>query len=389
MFTYSDAIEHLQDYCGGAADAKGQSFIRRSVVRSYKDISQHSKGWRYYIRRGRVRQKAPVSSSTITYTSSTRVLALASGSWPTWAPLGVVRIDNVDYQIDSVSGGNAILNALNCPLDDIAAGTSYELYQTEYPLPADFQDIVIPSGYGLSSNSFDQSYVTPEQWYAMEKTDGSEGDTYYWTIIGSQYVNSYGVKALCVRPIPSTTQDYEFLYRRRAREVRYSGYEPSDYAGTISISGTTVTGSGTSFTSRMVGSVIRLTDSTTTTPTGFGGLNPYTEEFVITAVASATSLSITNTPSLTYSGCKYRISDAMDVDQVMIDCLLAGCEYQIEMLRNKSDASIGRIQSKYDRSLVQAFERDIQLPIARAGVPFCWDYSEAPVTGGLSYTVDI
>lgn len=362
MLTYSDLIEHLTDYLGGAADNAMQSHIRRAASNAYKRIAYHPHKWRYYICRSRVNLNGIYSTGTIAYTASTRTFAISGGSWPSWAANGEIKVDGKLYDCESVSGSSLVVTADNCPVSNISSGTSYELHQASYPLPVDFQDIHFVKNESL----WQQRYVSPESWYALNRCEGSTGDPECWTVIGDLKKGRYGRQSLCVYPTPTTDAAHEFLMRRKARDMRLSGYESNP--GTIAISGTTVTGTSTTFNSKMVGSVLRLTDSTTTQPTGIGGLNPYLEEFVITGYTSATSITISGTPINTYSGVKYRVTDPADVADAMQPLLLRGCEYEIAVLRNTSDASLGRAKALYNEEFIRAMEVDQLTAIAQSGI---------------------
>jgi hypothetical protein len=365
MLTYSDELEHAIDYLGGAPDNRAQASPRRAVVNAYQRLTTNAKQWRYYIVAGRVNLNGSYSTGTIEYTASSRTFAITGGSWPSWAIYGQIRIERNIYEVESVSGSNLVVTAANCPVANIASGTSYELFQSAYPVPSNYQDI-----YAVVGNStWMQWYVDPETWFARQRLYTQTGAPWRWTILGEDNPYTYGKKVLVVDPSPSEDAPHVFLYRRTARALRYSGQETAATAGTISISGATVTGSGTSFNARMVGSVIRLTDSTTTAPTGLGGLEPYTEEAVIKTYSSSTSITLATTPSGTYSGTKYRISDPLDIDDCMISPMRRGVEFELQSIRNASDAALGRAQSLYNQELIKAWEIDQQSAISRAGIP--------------------
>ncbi len=366
MLTYSDMIEYTTDYLGGGADNRMQSYVRRAVVGAYQRVAMHPKGWRYYVQRTRVNLNGTYSTGTIEYTASTRTFVISDGSWPSWAKYGEITVSDSTYRVKSVSGTSLVVSDAGFPVSNIAAGTAYSISQTAYPLPATFRDV-----YGIEGeNRTDQCYVTPEQFFHLRKTLGSGGSPTYWTVTGDDTFGTSGSKSLLVYPVPSADSPHEFLMRRLPRVIRYSGYSTNDNVGTVSISGTTVTGTSTAFTARMIGSVIRVGDSTTAIPTSIGGLEPYTEEFVITAVASATSLTIASAPTYTYSGVKYLITDPLDIDECMEQAVKRAVMYEIEVIRNGTDAAMSRARSNFDQELVRAWESDSLLAIGRAGIPF-------------------
>jgi hypothetical protein len=374
-------IEHATDYLGGSAADQLTSRIRRAILNAYQRLTTNNHGWRYYIVAGRVNLNGLYDTGTIAYTASTRTFAITGGSWPSWAKYGQIRVANDVYDVESVSGSNLVVTALNSPVDNIASGTAYQLFQAQYAVPDDYQDLYIVT----STGGWLQGYITPEDWFSQQRNYASVGTPNRWTIAGSTNPK-YGRKALLVDPAPSSNAPHVFLYRRTARPLRLTGQETASTTGTLSISaaGTTVTGVGTSFSSRMIGSVLRVCDSTTTSPDGLGGAEPYTEEFVIKAVASTTSLTIGSASVAAYSGVKFRVSDPIDIDDCMISPMWRGVEFEIESVRNTSAAALARAKDLYQQELLGAWAIDGQSDIARAGIPLIDDaYCDA------NYTVNV
>jgi hypothetical protein len=99
---------------------------------------------------------------------------------------------------------------------------------------------------------------------------------------------------------------YEAKPNPRAAPVEYS-------TGTISVSATAVTGVGTAFTSAMIGRYLRV-GTTSALPTGIIGDNPVYTEYKITAVGSATTLTLESAAD-TATTVKYLIDDAVDIEQ--------------------------------------------------------------------------
>ena len=374
MITYSDVIEHLVTHLGGGADDRIQAQVRLAVYDAYRRVTEHPKGWRYYISKSRVNLNGEYSTGTIAYTASTRTFTLTDGTFPSWTVNGEIRIGTRGYKVATNPTSTTLtIDSTNAPTANIAAGTEYSLVQTAYPLPLTFADVYVVEG----DDNWPTSYIPPSHWYEVDRTSQSLGNPIYWSVIGDSNTNSYGRKSLVVYPAPTTDAPHEFLMKRRPRALRYSGQSAAEFTGTVSISGTTVTGSGTSFSSRMVGSILRVTDSTTAVPTALGGLEPYTEEFVITAYTSATSITISSTPVGTYSGVKFRVSDPLDIDDCMESAIRAGAIYEIAKTRNETDAAMQRSRQVYLEELNRAWEIDVLRGIDRAGIPFFGNESSA------------
>ncbi len=383
MITYSDMIENLTTFLGGGADDRQQSHIRLAVYDAYRRVTQHPKGWRYYIVRSRVNLNGMVSTGTVAYTASTRTFTLSGSTFPSWTVSGAIRIGSRNYEVETNPTSTTLtIDTTNAPVSDIAAGTSYQLVRYNYRLPADFQDVY----WVEDDNTWTQSYVTPHQWYALDKTSMSVGSPSYWTILGDTSPGMYGRKAFNVFPAPSTSSPYEFLMRRRPRDIRLSGQSSTETAGTIAVSSgsTTVTGTNTAFGSRMIGSVMRFTDSTTLCPNGLGGLEPYTEEHVIADVTNATTLTLATAVGSAYSGTKYRITDPLDIDDCMETAVRSAAIYEIARNRNETDADTQRQRQTYIEELMRAWEIDQTRGIDRCGIPF---YNDAPDTSDSNFQV--
>lgn len=159
--------------------------------------------------------------------------------------------------------------------------------------------------------------------------------------------------ALRMYPPPDAVYRYEYLYRRQPRQLLTPQYN----TGTVTTSGTAVTGVGTAWTSNMVGSVIRFSSSTTA-PTGITGTNPPTAERIITARGSTTTLTIDSALSSELAAVKYEISDPIDIEQgAMYSFFLRKCEYELGCLLNKSD-DLPALTKKLKMAEIEAKEAD-------------------------------
>jgi hypothetical protein len=184
---------------------------------------------------------------------------------------------------------------------------------------------------------------------------------------------------LVFSPPPDAERTYDVMYEAEPRALKIL----EENAGTCTVSSLSVTGSGTAFDSSMVGSVIRFTTSTTDAPTSLEGYissdNPYDEYRVITAVASATSLTIDEAVSGTYSGTKFSISDPLDIDVTsMYTCLLRMAEVEYGRLSGAPDLSTR--EQLASRELERAKENDNRVTHAAKGYVAYDKFSRVNVT---------
>jgi hypothetical protein len=105
----------------------------------------------------------------------------------------------------------------------------------------------------------------------------------------------------------------------------------------------------------MVGSFLRTSQSTTLAPTGYGGPNPYDDQRRIDSYTSTTSIGVFPAMDYAHSGCKYLISDPIDVAPHMINALLRGAEYHLALARGRNE---DRAERAYQTALLKAREAD-------------------------------
>lgn len=349
--SYQDCCDHLVDYMGGATSDEVVRYARRAVQDAYNHLPAiHN--WSYLIGRGRVTTVAPQSTGTITYTNSSLTVTLAGATFPSWVVQGVIVINNIPYQIASNPTSTTItLPAQNNPGADVAAGSSYTLYQDAYSLPIDFTqcDEIVNVNYGLR-----MTFEHPSAWLTFQRIYRGPATPKIYTITGSP--GFFGAMALKFFPAPDNIYFMDFIYKRRPRPLNVVLVN----TGTVTLtSGSlTVTGAGTSWDSSMVGSSIRFSASgNNVPPTGPSGENPFFLERTVLSVGSTTSLTVDADPATTAAGLAYAISDPVDIEEAsMLSFFLRLCEKMCR--RNRRMTSIPEEIADYQASLVEAQEAD-------------------------------
>lgn len=365
LFTFGDCVEMLTDYLGGSPITVEQRAARNAVIMAYNDLTAE-RSWRYFYKHARIHTSAPVTSGTITYdhtghAAGERALIHSATNWTTlasWAAGARVVVGDVVARISSISSGTPTVAFLDEQLTfpaDIAAGTSYTLYRAIYDLPIDFRAIHsfhTENKYRLSWTSFDQ-------WMDLERTYATTSGT-GWTaaLTGSEDV--YGQKAVALWPYPDAAETLDYVYQRYPRDLRFTGWGTAETAGTITNSGAAVTGSGSSFSSNMVGAILRFGTSSAL-PTSLAGGNPYADQAVVASVASSTSLTLDRTPATNYSAVKYTISDPMDLHRSQLPALVRGAEYQLAMVLGKDSQQKFR-EYQYALNLAKQGDADMLDP---------------------------
>lgn len=358
-WTHSDAVEFLADRFESVDQSDRIGRLTGVAVRTaYRDLPNRLQ-WSYYRRRVTLVTAAPYSTGTVAYDhtggSSERLVTLSSGTWPTWATYGTLKIGDVSYKVTSrISGTEITLDADNNPGEDVASGTAYTLFRTQYPLPNGYRTV---SGVFDVRQNCELQNVSPGELVALGIGDMTTGNPRCWTARG--LVADYpGRVALEFWPPPSDAGTIEVSLGNQGRELLLAS---SVTAGTVTVSsgGTSVTGSGTAFTAACVGSVIRFSSGPTNVPTGLHGLYPYDHQSIITARTSATAITIADAAPQAYTGVKYCISDPIDIEPgSMLTYFLKACSYELGSLLSIDQRKLAILESERMEALRMAASAD-------------------------------
>lgn len=358
--TYQDSVDGLIDFVGGGPSDQVLRDVRRAVAEAYREIPNVHK-WPYLYRHGRLVTQAPYFGidpagvnprATIQYQHSggvrPRLMTLTGGVWPSWAASAFIRVstaeESFNFQMFRVS---QVLSATTLVLDDqinpgvdIAPGTTFIMYQDSYQLPA---DLISQDQPFYELNIGGMQYVQPREWLFENRYILSEGTPNFYTISGDpQYP---GRLVMRIVPWPSESRTIDFIYMRRPRPLIYQ--QTNGGVLTISNGGTTVSCSTPSFTSAMVGSILRVSANAKTPSNAIGsvaGYNPAVLEATILSFISATSIIIDTPSPQILSGVGWYVSDPIDFEQgTMLTAFVRSSEAKIAGLRNlktKNDAQV-------------------------------------------------
>lgn len=348
-YTYADAIEHVSAYLGKDVSRYGASAVRRAIQSALLDLPTHH-NWTYYQAAGRVVSVPQYSTGSVEYAEATRELTLTDGTWPTWAAYGIVYIDNVAYTVESRTSGTVLVLAeATTPGDDLDAGTSYAIVRETYPLPEDFVtggDMVI-----ASEGQFLEFRPQMDLISARRTNEGPGKPQYFGTVSGQA---RDGKMAVQFWPPPDLRYSFDFSYRRRPREAVIE--EAKDGKASVTADSAVVTGTGTAFSQRHVGCVMRLS-ADGNPPTGRTGVRPYEVERRVLSVASATSLTLDGTVTQTLSRVAYTLSDPIDVEPgAMLNAFLRMAEKQVRIGSRMEQTTEER--TTYYQSLAAARDAD-------------------------------
>jgi hypothetical protein len=350
--TYFDVVEHLiTSSFGGPQDAE-QRDIRTAVQRAYAELTQ-IRDWAYYHVFGRVYLEAS-HSTTATISSGVATLSSAYSSLASGPPAThfAMRVGDTNYALSSYVDGYEVTLA-NASSVNAAAGTAVTLFRSIYPLPSDFRNLDEPSD---EFNWWAGLYVTPDEAMKIERVSNSSGAPFHWTVIKDPATNGWALKLV---GYPTRVETLDFTYRRTARGLRYSGHEAGSRQGTVTVANGSVTGAATAFATAMVGSILRLGD-TTNSPGPLSAITPYSAEGVITARSSATAATCASGITAA-AGTKYLITDPIDLAPHMHNAMYSAAEYWLARIRNqKPDNAF----AMYQRDLRLAMEMDQLAPLS-------------------------
>ncbi len=362
LWTYQDAVEAVLDSFDALASGRTLRLAKRAVQEAYRRLPTLHR-WATYDATYKFATVATYTTGTIAYDhtggASERMVTLTTGTWPTWADFGTIKISDVHYQVATRESSSIITLSPNSnPGADVASGTSYTLYRRSYPLPVDFRKHV-----SLTRDDDQQfvMYCTSEDQFDFSALTDDISDPLTFTI--RQDNEYYGGLAIVFSEIPNTDDSYTMLYERSARPLVY--YKVTGGTVSVTANATTVTGSGTAFAAGHVGSIIRFSGDGTSAPTPIHGDiagvdNPYVSQRVITARSSTTSLTIDSAASsANLSAVLYTISDPLDIEHTaMLHGLLRLAESEYARYARMSQKDVTEREQSAFRAIREAAAAD-------------------------------
>ncbi len=372
LLTYGDMIDELVHFLDGLPEEASQDRARQAIQAAYRELPLSHK-WRYFTAHGRINVTAEYTTGTVTYTSSTRTLTLASGTWPDWARSGRLLIgsDTVIYKVAERSSDSEItLEADFCPAADVAAGTSYTLYRAVYPLPADMRGL---EEIHDEATLWSTTYINPGEWVAQERHFRRSGRPFCWTVMGA--ADLYGQMALHLNGRPATAQTFDFIYQRNARAMNYDGYglfssQESNSVTSAAAAQDVFELSEIVLPTDVVGSVVRMGRTDTSIedpPKNLGSVNPYSEQKIIIARPDGRRGQVDSNFSFGEgTDGHFTISDPVDLPNYLLEAFQRGCEYQLA-LRQAPDR-VALQQNLYQAALQEARARNAYVQPPRSPV---------------------
>lgn len=371
LHTYRDVLEHLQDYTGGLPQEVETRRGRGVIQEAYRDIAAFHK-WKYFRAQRRVLLNESYATGTVAYDhtggASERLVTLTDGTFPDWARYGTMLIgsSNAVYKVATrESNTTATLDESLNPGQDIAAGATFTIYRSRYPLP---NDIIHLWAVNDENGWWSNGWVAPDDWMQLERHDStSDASGFHWTIMGDP--DNYGSLSLFVWPYPN--DDYltlDYICTRRPRRLVYDGYSlySSSTSGqtisTFSAAATTTTLTGFTLSNEAIGSVIRFARSgASAPPDGANGPNPFLMQKVVRLITTAGSI-VTFDSAAEYANASthFAISDPVDLPEYLLNAFYRRVEL-LWCLRFRKDM-VALAQSAWDEAIRYALSQDAVAP---------------------------
>jgi hypothetical protein len=137
MVTWKDLVDHTIDYLGATPSAEARRDGRRATLEALRDLASAGE-WTYYYDRFRLDIVGPYLTGTLSYDHTggayERLLTLVGGTWPSWAALGSIVLDNIPYEVDRRIDDTRITLTENANPGADATPAAWTLYRDTYPL---------------------------------------------------------------------------------------------------------------------------------------------------------------------------------------------------------------------------------------------------------------
>lgn len=309
--TYQDLMEYLEDSTDWDRSHANHRRLRGAIEEAYRDLP-NERLWSYYAQVGTLNLNAPYSTGTVTYdhtgaAAGERLLTLTGGSFPDWAGEGQVLIDAVPYEAnDLISPTQLTLTPASNPGEDLVAAKTFNLYRDTYPLPVNCRAVNRLEDVRQTNQPI---FVPPSEWLeSARQWSNSVGQPMFFTITGSpDYLSTLAIR---FAPAPAAAIMFRYMYTRNPRSLAVELYDE----GTVTVApgNPIITGSGVTWTTAMIGAVIRFSEGLAL-PGSPIGVRPRAYERVVKDVTGPQTIVLDSSIATTLTQVRYAISDPLDI----------------------------------------------------------------------------
>lgn len=296
--TFADQLELLKIAYPVSETGRARQIAIASILTAYREIPlKHD--WTHLRRVCLINLQEPYSTGTVDIADG--IATLSGGVWPSWSGNGTLLLGRDRFQaIERQSATELRLDPNQLP--DDSSDNSYTLSLGRYDLPADFGQL---NRIYRQSGAAQLKIVGESEWPNVSS---------YWVEPGTPLMalvagHRGGQLQLEIYPHALTSELLRVYYRAFGRPLTLT----TPYKeGTVSISGRTVTGTGTVFPATSEGMILRL-GGTAVGPTGKFGDNPYVAAHAVLRRVSDTELILAEDAD-DFTDVKYTLDDPIDID---------------------------------------------------------------------------
>lgn len=297
-YTYSDAVARLLDRVGSSSsDAPEERKCKRAVRDALRDLPAKN-NWSYYIREWQFFTSA-LAALNITYTHSTRVAVVNSGTIPEDVVYGHFFYNGIKCEVDSVSGSNLTLNAVSNPGEDLT-NVNVSWVRQAFPAPT----IRKINGVWRINETRALAYVTPSE-ITYRDVILDSGTPVVYSVVNSSVL---GKNDIVIAPAPTIREAY------RVSAV-VSPSDPVVFREEGEASGVSggFTFTAAEATSAWVGCVVRAAPSSTNKREDITN-EDWTWQAVVTGV-SGTTVTVNAALPTTFTSELVIVSSLIDIDR--------------------------------------------------------------------------
>lgn len=360
LYTRGDLVEFVTDRYQAQGD-RNIRFVRMACRDAYRDIPKFHT-WKYLRRDFTFLTNEPYDTGTIAFdfTGGTyeRQITLTTGTWPTWAASGVIRIDDTNYPVATRESNSVItLGADSNPGADVAASTAYQLFQQDYLIPRNAGTI-----WRVTSASGPRELlpIDPSAQPATAAGIATPGLSQWYSALGTAGIRNLGRRAMRLFPPPNDAKVVAMSYDAYPRPwVMSTPYT----LGTVAISsgGTTLTLTSGTWPTGIEGCLVRLSADSAiqALPTGPDGDFPAAFASVVRSRTSDTVVELWTAADKAYSGVTFTLDDPLEIEtSAMWPWLKAeACARYLET-SGASGESVGKARFEARERLAYAREAD-------------------------------
>jgi hypothetical protein len=305
----------------------------------------------------------PPATTTANWTSGSNqitvasVTGIAAGAVVSGAGIASgTTVQGISGSVITLSANTTAAGSGRAVQFTVAVSNQTVEFETTYLLPENVRDI---DSLLTRTTGIINVYLSPVEWKQMDTVVVGNGDPLFYTVMRSDDPATSGRYMVRFLGVPTDGLEVTYSYRFQPKPLKYMGFEPPARAGTVTVSGTSVTGTNTQFPTDCANCMIRLGTSSNS-PESTGGLFAYAAQQRITARGSATALTLDADPG-SFTSVRYLITDVLECSDMMYTAVLAAAEMWYSRITGKPAQ---QAISLYSRDLRLAMEQDVVNPIS-------------------------